>query len=181
MVRIPYPDPQQLDSRSKATLDELPKLNVFRMLAHSGVVLEGIRVLANGLLREGQLNPVLREIAIIRTGLLRGSHYEVHQHEKLGQLYGMSQELLAAIHEGAEAAAFDPLQRQVMLLTDDIVHNSRASDATFGPLAAQLSPGEMLELVTCIGCYTMVSDLLNTFDVDIEAPEQSPEFKLPDR
>jgi len=178
MARIPYPDPQQLDERSKATLAGAPSLNVLRMLAHSGCVLEGIRVLGNGLLLEGQLDPVLREIAIIRTGLLRGSRYEVHQHEKIGQLYGMSQELLAAIHEGSEAAAFNPLQRQVMLLADDIVHNSRASDATFGPLAAQLSPGEMMELVACIGFYTMISDLLNTFEVDIEAPEQSPDFKL---
>ncbi len=181
MARIPYPDQQQLDERAQALLTKLPAINIFRMLAHNSGVLEGIAVLGNALLVEGQLDPVLREIAIIRTGVLYNSFYEVHQHQRIGRQLGMSDALLSAIHEGAEAVAFSELQRQVMRLTDDLVHNSRASDATFTPLLELLPHAQLIELVTCVGFYTMISNLLNTFAVDIETPEQSPHALLPAR
>ncbi|MBF7731240.1 carboxymuconolactone decarboxylase family protein [Pseudomonas sp. N040] len=179
MARIPYPDPQQLDARAQAILAKLPALNIFRMLGHNSGVLEGITVLGNALLLEGKLDPILREIAIIRTGLLRNSRYEVHQHERIGQQLGMSAELLAAIHEGPQASAFSEVQRQVMRLTEDIARNSRASDLTLKPLAARLSQAELLELLVCVGFYTMISDLLNTLDIEIESPLQTPEVLLP--
>jgi alkylhydroperoxidase family enzyme len=149
-----------------------------RMLSHSSGVLEGIAVMGNALLTNGTLDPVLREIAIIRTGVLHRSAYEVHQHERIGRLLGMSDELLAAIHAGPDSSAFNELQRQVMCLTDDIVANSRASDSTFAPLASQLSHVEMIELVICIGFYTMVSNFLNTLDIEIEATDRQPDLSV---
>lgn len=178
MARIPYPDPQQTDERAQAVLAKLPALNIFRMLAHNSGVLEGVAQLGSALLVSGSLDPVLREIAIIRTGVLRGAAYEVHQHERIGRQLGMSDALLAAIHDGAQAAEFSEIQRQVMRLTDDIVANSRASDSTFAPLASQLSHAQMIELVICVGFYTMVSGFLESLDIDIEPADQQPELDL---
>ena len=179
MARIPYPDSQQTDDKARAILEKLPALNILRMLSHSSAVLEGVAVMGNALLANGTLDPVLREIAIIRTGVLKQSAYEVHQHQRIGRQLGMSEELLAAIHEGPHAAAFSPLQQQVMRLTDDVVANSRASDATFAPLGSQLSPAQMVELLICIGFYTMVSNFLNSMDIEIEAADQQPDLSLP--
>ena len=80
----------------------------------------------------------------------------------------MSDDLIKAIHEGPDAAAFDDMQRMVMRFTDDVVKNTRASDATFDPLLEKLGPKQMQELTITIGYYTMVSNFLETFDVDIE-------------
>lgn len=179
MARIPYFDPAEATGRAKAVYEKLPNLNIFRMLGHSGDMVDGFIKLGNAILIHGELDPVLREIAIVRTGILRGSSYEVYQHEAISRKLGMSEELIQAIHEGPEAKAFDETQRQIMRFTDDVVKNTRASDETFNPLVEKLGYKQLQELVIAIGFYTLVSNFLETFDVDIEEPGHKAGVKLP--
>ncbi|MBX3489373.1 MAG: carboxymuconolactone decarboxylase family protein [Parvibaculum sp.] len=179
MARIPYFDPAKAEGRAKAVYEKLPNLNIFRMLGHSGDMIDGFIKLGNAILIHSELDPVLREIAIVRTGVLRGSKYEVYQHEAISRKLGMSEELIKAIHEGPEARVFDETQRQVMRFTDDVVKNTRASDATFNPLAEKLGHKQLQELVVTIGFYTLVSNFLETFDVDIEDAGHKSGVKLP--
>lgn len=168
MARIPYFDIEKAEGRAKKAYEKLPKLNIFRMLGHSGELVDGFNRLGVQILYFTKLDPVLREIAIIRVGVLSGAKYEVWQHERIGRQLGMSDALLAAIREGPDAAAFSDLEKRVMRFTDDVTKNVRASDATFAPLAERLSHQEMQELTLTIGYYMMVCRFLETFDVDIE-------------
>ncbi len=170
MARIPYPDLATLDPNTTAFLDKLPPLNIFRMMAHSEGLLPAFTRLGNHLLFKSELDPVLREIAILRVGVLSGARYELFQHERIARQLGMSDELIRAIHAGPEAAGLDDLQRLVVRLTDDVVANVRASDETFGPLRERLSVRELQELVMTIGYYMAVSRFLETFDVEVEDP-----------
>jgi len=179
MARIPYFDPAKAEGRAKAAYEKLPNLNIFRMLGHSGDMIDGFIKLGNAILIHSELDPVLREIAIVRTGVLRGSKYEVYQHEAISRKLGMSEELIKAIHEGPDARVFDETQRQVMRFTDDVVKNTRASDAAFNPLAEKLGYKQLQELVVTIGFYTLVSNFLETFDVDIEDAGHKSGVKLP--
>jgi len=168
MARIPYFDPADAKGKVRDTIKKLPALNIFRMMAHSGELLGKFTGLGNHILGRAKLDSVLREIAIIRVGVLSKASYEVYQHERIGRQIGMSEDLIKAIHEGPDAPAFDDLQRLVMAFTDDVVLNVRASDETFDPLSKHLSYKEMQELTLTIGYYMMVSRFLETFDVDIE-------------
>jgi alkylhydroperoxidase family enzyme len=169
MARIPYFDPADaVGPRAKKAYEKLPRMNLFRMLGHSGELIDGFTKLATQILNYAKIDPVLREIAIIRVGVLSGASYEIVQHERIAKRIGMSDALIAAIHEGPEAAAFEPLQRAVMRFTDDIVVNVRASDEMFEPLRAALSYQELQELVMTVGYYMMLSRFLETFDVDLE-------------
>ncbi len=180
MARIPYFDPTLAQGRAKQQYERLAPLNIFKMLGHSGELLSGFSKLGGQLLNFTELDPVLREIAIIRVGVLCGASYETHQHRRIGRGIGMSQALLDAIDQGPAAAVFTPLQRQVMDFTDDVVRNVRASDATFDPLCKALGYKQIQELVITIGYYMMVSRFLETFDVDIEAKgAEPPADKMP--
>lgn len=171
MARVPYPDPSTLDPNTTAFLDRVPPLNVFRMLAGGEGLLVAFARFGNHLLFKTELDPVLREIAIIRVGVLSGAGYEVFQHERIARDLGMSDELIAAIHAGPDAPEFDDLQRLVVRFTDDVVANVRAGDATFDPLLARLSLREVEELVMTIGFYMAVSRFLETFDVEVETDD----------
>jgi 4-carboxymuconolactone decarboxylase len=168
MARIPYFDPAQAQGRAKDWYGKLPPLNIFRMLGHSGELLDGFVTLGNQILAYSKLDPVLREIAIVRVGVLSKASYEVFQHERISRQIGMDDAKIRAIHEGPEAAAFSDLEKMVMRFTDDVVANVRAGDAAYRPLAEKLSHTEMQELTITIGYYMMVSRFLETFDVDIE-------------
>ena len=168
MARLPYPDRATLQPETQDLLGKLPPLNIFRMMAGGEGLLAAFVRLGNHLLFKSKLDPVLREIAIIRVGVLSKARYEVFQHERIARGLGMTDALVAAIHRGPDDPAFDDVQRMVMSFTDDVVHNVRASDKTFQPLAERLSLREMQELTVAIGYYMTASRFLENFDVDIE-------------
>jgi 4-carboxymuconolactone decarboxylase len=175
MARLPYPDHTTLSPETQDQLGKLPPLNIFRMMAGGEGLLRAFVRLGNHLLARSRLDPVLREIAILRVGALSNARYEVFQHERIARGLGMSESLLAAIRRGPDEPALDELPRLVMRFTDDVVRNVRASDDTFQPLAARLSLQELQELTVTIGYYMTACRFLETFDVDIEAPAAPPQ------
>jgi 4-carboxymuconolactone decarboxylase len=174
MARLPYPDPKTLPPDTQELLGKLPPLNIFRMMAGGEGLLKAFVRLGDHLLHHSKLDPVLREIAIIRVGALSNASYEMFQHERIGRRLGMTEPLLAAIRRGPDDPAFDDLQRLVMRFTDDVVQNVRASDATFQPLVARLSVCELQELTLAIGYYMAASRFLESFDIDIETGAGGP-------
>ena len=171
MARIPYFDPETATGRAAEAYEKLPALNIFRMMGHGGDLIETFSRMGAYLLNFTSLDPILREIAIVRVGVLSNAGYEVYQHERISRRIGMSDELIAGIHEGPMAAVFDDAQREVMAFTDDVVANVRASDATFEPVRRRLGDKALQELTMTVGYYMMVSRYLETFDVDIEVGE----------
>lgn len=178
MARIPYPDPDTLSADTQAYLARLPRLNIFRMLAGGEALLAAFSRFGNHLLYRTALDPVLRELAIVRVGALSGAGYELHQHERISRDIGISDELIAAVHAGADDPVLDDLQRLVVRFTDDVVANVRAGDETFSPLAARLTVQELQELTVTIGFYMAVSRFLETFGVDIEDEGDAPSLDL---
>lgn len=179
MARLPYPDPSTLTPETQQFLAKLPPINIFRMMAGGEGMLRAFSRFGNHLLYKTALDPVLREIAIVRVGVLSGASYELYQHDAISRSLGMSDELLAAIRRGPEDPAFDDpafdearraSMRLVLRYTDDVVANVRASDETLAPLVERLSMQELQELTITIGFYMAVSRYLETFGVDIEEP-----------
>ncbi len=168
MARIPYFDPATAVGRAAAAYEKLPPLNIFRMMGHAGELLDGFTRFGTQILNFTSLEPVLREIAILRVGVLSKAGYEVFQHERIARRLGLTDALIAAVREGPGAPAFDEAQREVMAFTDDVVANVRAGDATFEPLKRRLGYKALQELTLTVGYYMMVSRFLETFDVDIE-------------
>lgn len=171
MARIPYFDPAEATGRAQVAYSKLPALNIFKMMGHGGDLIEVFSRMGAYLLTSTCLDPFLREIAIVRVGVLSNAGYEIYQHETISRRIGMSDALIEGIHEGPGAAVFDDAQREVMAFTDDVVANVRASDATFEPVRARLGDMALQELTITIGYYMMVSRYLETFGVEIEEGE----------
>lgn len=168
MARIPYPDPGTLSPDTQSALARLPPLNIFSMLAGGEGLLGAFTRLGNHLLFNSSLDPVLREIAILRVGVLSGAAYELHQHEFIARRLGMGDDVVAAIRNGPHDAALDEPARLVVRFTDDVVANVRAGDDTFHPLHEVLTLQQLQELTVTIGYYMAVCRFLETFGVEIE-------------
>ena len=90
MARIPYPDFSELSQDVQdlaARID--PMLNIFHMLAHAETAYYGFMKFGNALLMKSELDPILREIIILRVGHLSEASYEIHQHRKIAAYIGM--------------------------------------------------------------------------------------------
>jgi len=168
MSRIPYFDMAEAPASYTDLLKGRPTLNLYRMLPHAGPAAEGFLRLGGALLRDNALDSRLREIAILRVGILSGASYEVHQHRKVAQRVGLAEAKVAALELGADTSALTDVERLVLQFTDQLVHHVKAPDEMFAALSAHFNHREMAELVLTVGFYMMVSRFLENFEVDIE-------------
>jgi alkylhydroperoxidase family enzyme len=173
MARIDYSDPAKLDERTNGIVVKNRSANIFRMMAHSPDYLRQYCRLGAAIRFRGELDPVLRELAITRTGILCEAPYEVVAHKRIGKSVGVSDAQNAALENWKSADCFDELQRAVLAFTDEIVTQRRPSDATLQAVAAKLTPGALIELQLSVGFYVMTSKFLETFGIDMQAAEEA--------
>ena len=171
MARLPYVDPATAPQAVRELLEQLPvKLNVFRMMAHAETGVRPLVSLGSAILARQQLSPKLRELAILRVATLSSARYEWVQHVPIALAAGATEAQVAALERGDLEGPFDALERVVLRFTTEVVKQVRASDETFGALAALVSPREVVELVLTIGYYMMIARLLETTAVDMDPP-----------
>jgi 4-carboxymuconolactone decarboxylase len=172
MARLPYVDPETAPEPVRALLARLPaKLNVFRMMAHAETSFRPLIHLGTSILSAQALSPKLRELAILRVADLSAARYEWTQHVPIAEASGASREQIEALGRGAiDAPCFDTLERIVLRFTTEVVQDVRASEPTFAELTMRLSPREVVELLLAVGYYMLIARLLETTDVDLEAP-----------
>ena len=93
------------------------------------------------------LDPTVRELAIIRTGFAQGSQFVFSQHCKAARRFGLSEDQIAAIPNWQISEAFSAKERAVLAWTDALtLQGGRASNALFDELHTHLSDEDILEL-----------------------------------
>ena len=167
MARIPYPDPASQSAEVRDRLERIGSLNVTRMMSHAEGPMMAYSKLGTALLLRGKLDPVLREIVILRIGQLCGSDYEWHQHVSVARAVGMDEATLLAVEE-KNFTALTPAQQAAVAVAEDIKRNSGASAATFERARQFFSPEQLVELCLVAGYYIMTAGFLLSFDVEIE-------------
>ena len=167
MARIAYPDPATQSEEVRDRLRRMGSLNVTRMMSHAEGPMLAYSKLGTQLLLKGKLDPVLREIVILRIGQLCGSEYEWHQHVSVGRAVGMDEATLQAVAELAFDRLTEP-QQAAVAVAEEIKAKGGASAATFARAALHFSPEQLVELCLVAGYYIMTAGLLLSCDIEIE-------------
>jgi alkylhydroperoxidase family enzyme len=182
MARIPYADLSAAPDETRTLAQGLPPLNIFRMLPHAATLLRGFAQLGTAILSRAQLDPKLRELAILRVAARSPAAYEWQQHVPIGLACGVSEEQIAALERGErDAACFDVRERALLAFTDELLAGPRASDAALAAMRASYSDRELCEAILTIGYYMMVARFLETTGVDLETGSASSAVEMLDR
>src|ERR1700748_1079762 len=168
MARIDYLDPEKNKHRTRGHLSEKRNANIFRMMAHSPSYLSQYCRLGGAIRNRGELDPVVRELAITRTGILCEALYEIVAHKRIGKSVGVHDEQNAALENWQSPTCFNEVQRAALAFTDEVVKLRRPTDSTFNAIAAKLTPGALVELQLSVGFYIMTSKFLETFSIDMQ-------------
>jgi alkylhydroperoxidase family enzyme len=157
MARVEYSDPAKHNERTRELLGKNRNANIFRMMAHSPSYLEQYCRLGGAIRHKGELDPIVRELAITRTGILCEAPYEIVAHKQN-----------EALEDWQSATCFNEVQRAALAFTDEIVKRNKPTDATFNAIAAKLTPAALVELQLSVGFYIMTSKFLETFAIDLQ-------------
>ena len=169
MPRIPYANPETMSDEVKSAIAQAP-INVVRMMAGaSPAVFEGFGKFSGAFYRGSSLPADLREVAILRTGFISKSKYEVFQHVASARTLGMSDAVISAIEHGGEhPGVLNAAQQAVLGFTEDVVRNVRASDKTLAEVRKHLNDAQTLDLILVIGLYMTVSRFLGATGVELD-------------
>jgi len=168
MPRVAALASEALDPALRELLASRPPYTIYRVLANAPTVLPGFMQLASALLTQTELDPQLREMAILRVGAHCRSAYEIHQHERLARHVGVSEARIRKaldIQHTADGADFEDT---LLAFVDSVVLSVKAPEAQYHAVSAGLSPRGMVELLITIGTYMMVSRVLENLEVEIE-------------
>ncbi len=168
MARLPYPELNDLSPENRDLMASLPPLNVFRMMSGAGASFGPFMQFISAYLNEGVLDPELRELVILRVGHLCGSHYEVHQHERVSRTLGMSEERIQAVKGDLPSSLFNEVENAALYFTDEQVAQVKVSDATFKAVHTHLTDAQIVELTIIVGTYLMVCRFLETLEIELE-------------
>src|SRR5213080_1046544 len=168
MARVDYSDPAKASERTREILGKNRNANIFRMMAHSPSYFEQYCRLGGAIRHKGELDPVVRELAITRTGILCEAPYEIVAHKRIGKNVGVTDEQNEALENWHAASCFDDTQRAALAFTDEIVRLNKPTDATFKAIALRLAPAALVELQLSVGFYIMTSKFLETFEIDLQ-------------
>jgi alkylhydroperoxidase family enzyme len=168
MARIEYSDPAKADERTRELLGKNRNANIFRMMSHSPKHFEQYCRLGGAIRHKGELDPIVRELAITRTGILCESPYEIVAHKRIGKNVGVTDEQNEALENWQAATCFNEVQRAALGFADEIVKLHKPTDATFQAIASKLTPAALVELQLSVGFYIMTSKFLETFAIDMQ-------------
>ena len=172
VARLPYVDPDSAPEPVRDALQRVPPLNVFRMMANAETAFRPWLRWGAALLDRLQLDPLLRELAILRVARLTPhAEYEWVQHVPLAKAVGATDAQIVALERDDTAGDyFTPEQRLVLRFTTEVVRDARASDETLEELKQTMSPREVVELLMVIGNYMMLARVLATTGMDLDEP-----------
>jgi 4-carboxymuconolactone decarboxylase len=166
MALIPYVDPDSAPESMRKALTVVPPLNVFRMLANTEAGFWPYVDYNAALLAKLELDPVMRELAILRTAALDRCDYERVHHEGIARQVGASDEQVAravdskAAGEGIEGLVYD-------VAAGVVADNSAPREAVLA-LNERLGPGQVVELMMAITHYHGLAALAASVEMEIE-------------
>lgn len=120
------------------------------------------------IMQETELDPKLREIAILRVGHRYRNPYEWHHHCVIGRSVGVTDEQIEAVKAGPDDPIWSELESHIVKAVDEIVDHAETSDATWDVLLRALGPKQLMELIYAIGAYAVVAWTFNSMRVPLE-------------
>jgi alkylhydroperoxidase family enzyme len=170
MPRIPLRDPDDAPEAIGKVIAGTP-LALLGIVAHADSAFEPWLRYSNTLLRNLQLDPLLRELAILQVAHLSVSPYEWTQHVPIAESFGASPQLVSAIEAGAEdSPAVSPEQRTVLAFTREVMLDGAASEQAVGSIRELLGDRGLVELLLVIGNYMGLARLIATVGLEPHEP-----------
>ncbi|NLV55835.1 MAG: carboxymuconolactone decarboxylase family protein [Acidimicrobiales bacterium] len=170
-ARIPPLPAEEMDERQTELMAQVglggPTVNIFAtFVRHPGLFARWLPF--GGKLLAGRLPARDRELLILRTGWRCGSEYEWAQHVVVGRAAGLTDDEIARVAVGPDAAGWDPFDALLLRAADELHDDSCLTDATWAALAERYDERQMVEVPVVVGHYHLVSFLLNSLGVPLE-------------
>jgi AhpD family alkylhydroperoxidase len=172
--RIPLVEPgtrPELAAIEHSILAERGRISeLYRALLNSPPIAEGWDKLLTAVRNRTLIPPALRELAILRVAVLNAAPYEFDAHVPHALNAGLTREQIAGVETFAagdrgEDRLFNDDAQLALELTDAMTRDVVVPDALMDRVRRRFDPRGIVELVTTIAAYNMVSRFLAALEI----------------
>lgn len=139
--------------------------NVLGTLVHNPALTQAYLRFNKYVLVDSTLSARVREIAVLRTVLLRKCPYLWSHHIPIAERAGLTTDEIAAIETGEFGSGAD---RAVLLAVDELDKQAKVSDGTWATLGEHFDDAGRIDLIFAIGCYGLLATAVNTLGIEDE-------------
>ncbi len=133
---------------------------LYQVLLNSGPIASGWEQLLTAVRNRTALPDRLRELVILRVAVLNRASFEFDAHLPHAERAGLTAAQIEAVRHTPVTAALDPLDLLVLELTDRMTCDVDVPDPLMETLARHFDARGLVELVTTVAAYNMVSRVL---------------------
>ena len=173
MARVPYVKREDLSDHHKPIFDQVAKTrgsvqNVFGALMNSPEGAEVVTSVGEYIRYKSNLDPSIRETAILTTAKELNNSYEWAQHEPVAREVGVRDEVIDAILSGKGPMGLPPKEGLFIQAAKELVRDATLNKNTFDALEHLLGREMTIDLIITVGYYSMVARIISALDVDFD-------------
>lgn len=171
MARLPPLDLAMLSGRQKELFDKIasgPRGRVagpFNVLLQCPGVVDPVQELGRILRFDGVLPGHLRELAILVAARFWTAQFEWYAHARMAREQGLDAAVIEAIAAGTPPPLATPEENAVYDFCRELHDSHAVSDESYTQAVETLGQEGVIELTVLSGYYTLISMILNTFEI----------------
>ncbi|MCP3936471.1 MAG: carboxymuconolactone decarboxylase family protein [Actinomycetia bacterium] len=139
----------------------------FNAMVSSPTIGRRVAELGAAVRRESSLPENLLELAICTTGAHWKANFEWWAHRALAVTAGVDEDILDSIEVGGDPKFADAAEQAVHGFASRLVADGRVDDSTWATAKEHLTDQQLVDLVTTIGYYCLISATLNAFQIPL--------------
>ena len=116
---------------------------------------------------ETPLDPRVKALAVLTAAREACGHYVWTVNQPAAKQAGISEEIIAAIHEYRAPAGLDNKDAAVVQFVLEILRQHRVSDATYNALKAQIGDAGIIDVLVVSGYYHTLAHTLQALEVEL--------------
>ena len=144
-------------------------LNIHGVIARHPELMASYAPLREHVVKSSSLDAAERELVVLRVAHLTACDYEWRHHVVRGREAGLDDDRIARVREGSEAPGWSRQERLLLRAVDDMLDGTEIAPETMDAMDGVFSDRKILDIVFTVGVYLVMSTLLKTARVPLEA------------
>ncbi len=123
---------------------------------------------------ESSLPQNVVEVAILTLAHTWRAQFEGWAHERIARREGVREEVVLALRQGETPTFDDPQEELAHVFAKELLATKRVPDALYERATETFGHEGVVDLVSLLGYYCVISMTLNTFEVPLPPGEENP-------
>ena len=179
MARLPYISREDLTEDKTHIYDRIAETRkgdiqakgmprIFQLLLNNPEAAAPVAALGEYIRFSSNLDPVVREIAILSTAREMSSQYEWAHHEPIARQVGVRDQVIESIRVKKAPMGLPPKEGVFVQLAKEMANNGDVNQNTFNAVEHLLGANNTVDLLVLVAYYAMLSKLMHALDIELE-------------